>query len=100
MAFILHRPDCTLEYLNVKMNPIGSKSGNLILKSLLFNKKLKILDISACNIRVKEIISEVLKGCPTLEELNLSNNPIGNVSSIWIFSIFIYNYVIYRRLET
>ncbi|XP_045471981.1 dynein regulatory complex subunit 5-like [Harmonia axyridis] len=78
IAYILHRRECTLDYLNIKMNLIGTKCGNLILKSLLLNKKLKILDLSACNIKVQEIIAEVLRKCASLEELRLTNNPIGD----------------------
>ncbi|XP_044750313.1 dynein regulatory complex subunit 5-like [Coccinella septempunctata] len=78
IAFVLHNHECTLRYLNVRMNPIGSRSGNLILESVLFNRNLKILDLSACNIGFQEAIGKVLRKSSSLQELYLSNNPIGN----------------------
>lgn len=87
ISYILQLNECTLEYLNLKMNPIGSGGGNLILKSLFRNKSLKILDLSACNIRIQEIIAEGLCKYLTLRELRLSNNPIGNVCSLIILTL-------------
>ncbi|KAL3281063.1 hypothetical protein HHI36_004287, partial [Cryptolaemus montrouzieri] len=59
------------------MNRIGTKGGNMILTSLLSNKNLRILNMSACNIKIDSNISEALIKCSVLEELYLTNNPIG-----------------------
>lgn len=70
----------TLTYLDLSYNKLDAEASELLGLNLHYNNSLRVLKLAHNNISAKPavILLSGAKSCPTLEEMDLSQNPIGN----------------------
>ena len=69
----------TLKYLNLSMNSIGREGALSLAKALIVTKTLEELILATCNIDSIGAFAIIINAqeCPTLKQLTLDDNPIG-----------------------
>ncbi|BDA44560.1 probable Dynein regulatory complex subunit 5 at N-terminal half [Coccomyxa sp. Obi] len=86
MGRALHKEECRLTSLNMRLNELGEEGGQALAVGLQNNRTLKRLDIGANKIGPSACtaFAGVLQSNSTLQELDLSCNPLASGEGGWL----------------
>ncbi|KAJ3654632.1 hypothetical protein Zmor_013807 [Zophobas morio] len=78
LSYVICQSACRLSTLDLKLNPIGNEGANHLMKPLTIGvRNIKNLYLSGCGIRHLPSLGEMIEHNSSLEQLNLSNNSLG-----------------------
>lgn len=86
------RTNTSLCYLDLSYNCIGGAGGEMLGDALHLHRTLKTLKVASNNINARGsyVLISGVRSCSSLQELDLSNNPIGEVGATAVMNLNIF----------
>ncbi|RZC32807.1 NLRC3-like [Asbolus verrucosus] len=93
LCYAICNNSCNLRAINLKLNPIMEKGGDLLMRALMMGaRNIKSLFLSGCRLgKNNTSIGEMIEHNTSLEHLDLSNNAIGEETGKFILQGLRYN---------